>query len=553
MAFTLTSAAYSGRYMQLSLTQTKNVEANTSTISWTLIVTGGSSNYYSTGPTTVTVNGQQVYYCARKSHTTCKFPAAKGSVSGSLTVAHNDDGSCTVPVSLATAIYDSDVATVSGSWTLDTIPRASTIGATAANIGEVSTVSVVRQSTGYSHSIAYRFGSLSGYLTAGGGVSAQEVKFTNTGVPFEIPTDFYAQIPNSPTGTCTLTCRTYSGSTQIGSAQSCSFTVTASQSECAPEVSGTVVDCNEATLALTGDEAVLVRYMSDALCTITAQTKNGAGSITSRQVNGTAVAGSSAVLSGVETGTITFTATDSRGYPGSCPVTPTMIPYVRLTNNAAIRRTDPTSGNAELTVKGQSYAGTFGAVDNYRRLSYSINGAEAVEVDLPMDQTDYELVISLEGLDYQQSHSITVTVSDALDAVEKTVTLGKGVPVFDWGENDFMFHVPVTFGGGISGPVSGAYIRSVRLSASKVITVQSKLTAFSSDSTTRQGIFLFGNDNGALIYGVVGLRGWGTGEWSGAGDVQVEGTTDGQFQITLPYLAYDFFTLISPEPFSIIT
>ena len=52
--------------------------------------------------------------------------------------------------------------------------------------------------------------------------------------------------------------------------------------------------------------------------------------------------------------------------------------------------------------------------------------------------------MQIAGLDYKTKHKITVTVSDKLDAVSKTVTVLPGIPVFDWGENDFAFNVPVT-------------------------------------------------------------------------------------------------------------
>ena len=75
--FTLQSAAYNGRYLLLECVQNPNVAGNYSDIAWTLTVTGGSSNYYSTGPTEVKIAGTQVYSCPRKAYTSKTFPAAK--------------------------------------------------------------------------------------------------------------------------------------------------------------------------------------------------------------------------------------------------------------------------------------------------------------------------------------------------------------------------------------------------------------------------------------------------------------------------------------------
>ena len=119
--------SYDGRRLRLYLTSTINIANNTSTIKWTLYSEGGNSNYYSTGPTTVTINGTRVYYKDRVAYSSQTFPAAKGNVSGTITVSHNSDGKKSVSVSLATAIYTSTVTTNNGTFTLDNIPRQATI------------------------------------------------------------------------------------------------------------------------------------------------------------------------------------------------------------------------------------------------------------------------------------------------------------------------------------------------------------------------------------------------------------------------------------------
>ena len=120
---TWTSASYEGRYLQLTITESVNTIANTSTLNWTLTSTGGSVNYYTVGPTTVTINGTQVYYKARTAWDTKAFPAAKGSTSGSITVAHNSDGKKTITVGFSTRVYYSGVKEHGGSMTLTNIDR----------------------------------------------------------------------------------------------------------------------------------------------------------------------------------------------------------------------------------------------------------------------------------------------------------------------------------------------------------------------------------------------------------------------------------------------
>lgn len=121
---TFRSNSYEGRYLQLDIDETINTINNTSTLKWTLTSAGGAVKYYTTGPTTVTINGTQVYYKPRMLWDSEVFPVAKGSVSGSLTVTHNADGSKSVAVGFSTAIFTSSVTEHGGTMPLTKIDRA---------------------------------------------------------------------------------------------------------------------------------------------------------------------------------------------------------------------------------------------------------------------------------------------------------------------------------------------------------------------------------------------------------------------------------------------
>ena len=465
-----------------------------------------------------------------------------GSFSGN--IPHNSDGTRQVSFAGSFTTLSAYISggNLSAAVTLPTIPRASSISARDAIITGSTPVTVSRYAGGFTHSIRWQFGSASGYLAADGAMVSTEEIFPQTQLALVIPESFYAQIPGSPTGVCTLTCTTYSGSTRIGSS-SCQFTVRADEILCAPQVSGSVEDCNPETLALTGNRYVLVSGRSDALCTITAEAKNSA-SITEKTVAGTPVTDDSRTVEKIETGTVTFAATDSRGYPGQYQVTLPLIPYVRLTCDASVKRTDPTSGNAVLTLSGKCFKGDFGAAENALTLTCRV-GEQTLTVtpEVGIDNS-YYTTVSLSDLDYTQTHRLTVTAADALDTVTKTLTVQKGQPVFDWGEADFQFHVPVT--GDFFGTFQGVHIRTVRLSANDTVTVQSGMTA------ARQSVFLFGSANGRPVSGLAVLHTDGTGGWDGTEGVTVTGLGGSQFAITVPTKAYDWFTLLSAEPFTIV-
>lgn len=213
--FSLTSSSsYNGRTMTLYCEQIKNVETNKSTIKWTLTTTGGKSSYYSTGPTTVKINGTQVYYCARKSHSSEAFPAAKGSVSGTIVVDHDTYGDASISVSLSTAIYHGELKTNSGTWSLDNIPRASQPSCITwpnttedvGNIGSTIAIHMNRVSSSFTHTVECYWGSKTYYIASG---------VTNN-VLWQLPMDMCEEIKTSFDGWGYFRVTTWNGETNIG-------------------------------------------------------------------------------------------------------------------------------------------------------------------------------------------------------------------------------------------------------------------------------------------------------------------------------------------------
>lgn len=132
---TFTSNMYNGRYLQLSVAETVNVSANTSTLTWTLTSAGGASTYYTIEETTVKINGTQVYYKARTAWDSYVFPAAKGSVSGSIEIPHNSDGTKSVDIVFLTSVYNYGAVDYGGAMALTAIDRTTpTVSCSVSNI-----------------------------------------------------------------------------------------------------------------------------------------------------------------------------------------------------------------------------------------------------------------------------------------------------------------------------------------------------------------------------------------------------------------------------------
>lgn len=242
----------------------------------------------------------------------------------SKTVTHNADGTKTISLK---GFFDSlgltsklDDLTVSGNVTLKTIPRASSFSLSASTVtaGSTSmTVNIDRASGSFTHTVQWKLGSHT-KSTTGVGTSAS----------YTIPESWLDAIPNSTSGTGTVTVTTYNGSTKIGSASK-SFTVKAA-SDVVPSFTGitfTRVDGKVPT-----DWGIYVRTKSKVTVKITGAAGVYGSTIKSYSISGGGYSGTAASLTTGflnTAGTVTFTAkiTDSRGRTATKTASITVTDY----------------------------------------------------------------------------------------------------------------------------------------------------------------------------------------------------------------------------------
>lgn len=336
-------------------------------------------------------------------------------------------------------------------------PLASEVGATDANIESSSSITIMPFNSSYVHTLKYTFGSLTGTI----------VRKTNlTSYSWKIPTSFYNQIPDSPSGKCVIICETYDSGTMLGTS-SCEINIIASEALCSPSVTGTVIDTNENTKSLTGDSSVIVRYLSNVSCAISATAKNGS-KIVSMKINNNSVSSESPTYSytAVDITRFSFTAVDSRGYATEYILTPTVVQYIKLTINPILSRPSMTSNEAMLSFNGNFYNGSFGLYANALQVQYryKLSSDATYGSWITIDSSNYIIGSSNyyskgsiqlldnngagSGFEYQQAYDFQIRVIDGANGTllsSKTVSdvLKRGEPVFDWGESDFNFNVDV--------------------------------------------------------------------------------------------------------------
>ena len=430
----------------------QSITNNTSVVGWhlQLVTTGGSISSSASKSWNVTVNGSN--YSG-----TCTLGVGTNSTktlaSGSTTIAHNADGTKSFSFSFSQQfdISYSGVGWIgtksgSGSGTLSTIPRTSSVSSTNANIGENITISINRASSSFTHTLTYAFCNLTGTIAT---------KTSSTSVSWTLPTSFYAQIPNTKSSWGRIICDTYSGSTKIGSSE-CRFDVYVKESTNKPSISATVVDINSTTKALTGDENKLIKYYSTAGFTANATAKNSSTIHNINVIyNGNPfyeeASSWTSQFSNCIDNNFRFTATDSRGFYTTVTVTKTMVNYVKLTC-AMANNTPNAQGEMIVTATGNYFNGSFGETANTLTVQYRYKtqgGSYGSWTDLTasLSGNTYTATKAITGLDYQTTYIFQCRATDKLATVNTNEISVKSTPIFDWSRTDFNFNVDVKYTG----------------------------------------------------------------------------------------------------------
>ena len=427
----------------------QSVSNNSTTINWVLEEV--QANGYissSTGKSwSVSVNGNNY---SGSNTVGISSNTTRTLASGSTTIPHNADGTKSFSYSFSQQFditYDGvwvGTKSGSGSGTLNSIARASTGSSTNANIGSAITISISRASSSFTHTLRYSFHNLNGTIANGVGTSYS----------WTLPTSFYGQIPNAKSSWGTIFIDTYHGSTLIGTT-SCTFNAYVANSN--PTLNPSVYDSNSTTTALTGDNSKFVKYYSNASFNVGASGVNSASISSTRVTCGSkSSTSSSGTLNSVESGKFVFTATDSRGFSTSKTVNKTLINYVKPTCNLSTSLT--ADGVLMIRVSGNYFNGSFGKANNSLQVAYRYgmkNGSYGGWIYLTptFNGNSYSVSATVDNLDYEKEYMVQAWCGDVFytngtnNGVYSQEKPAFSKPIFDWGESDFNFNVPVYVNG----------------------------------------------------------------------------------------------------------
>lgn len=554
----LESQKYNGRYMYLSCTQEQDIANNRSIINWTLTVTGGSSNYYSTGPTIVKINNEVVYDCEEVVWTKKVFPAAKGSISSEsegyspVYVPHNNDGTQKITISIDTDIATDVPETKSAEWELDKITRQALIKKESVsdwNDEENPAFEFTPAGAG-TVDVWLELNQTDTHL-------CERNEIVNTGAyTWDLTEDEKNQLRAACTGnSCPvrIVLCTNINEEQYEDYVDRTFSII----NAIPTLNPTVVDANEKTIGLTGDADVLVRYFSDAAISFVANALKGATIEKATVTNGSQYLEEDGTIRGVESGAFLFAVTDSRGNIATKTIEKQVIDYTKT--SCVIGSNVPNAdGDYTFSASGNFFNGSFGAEEANLDVCFRYKEADGEWIGgdndgwLAMtitrrDGNSYSAEINIQNLDYRKTYIFQAKAADQLTSYLTNTKTVKTMPVFDWSEKDFNFNVPVS-----APSVNGVYLGIAKTNGSNSFTVKTAFDLFNGDGENRQSILIFGNSNDLLVSGVVGVNNAGQTSWSGTDGVTVSAGSDGQITIQVPNESQDIFTLISAKPFEII-
>lgn len=349
-------------------------------------------------------------------------------------IQHNNDGSKSVDWNWSITTGTSVLGTLrdSGTKKLTTIPRASDITATNADIGSSSIIVINKKNDSFTTTLKYKFATQTVYTTI-------VEKTGEKTYGWQIPTSFYSLIPNAQYGSCSIEAITYNGDTQIGDPKYVDINIFANETLCKPAISNTsIIDTNTKSIVLTGDNTKFIKYVSTPKLTWNASAKNGA-TLKSQTINNVST------TSPYQTNwadSFKLDVTDSRNYTSTYNyVLSNVVNYFYPQITASGKRKTSTSSNIILNLNGKFFNGYFSEnIKNTAIFKCEYKKKEdnewttivlepTINEDGSFSLKDFDLG---EICNYQDNWQFSITITDKITSQSSNFPIIKGDPIYYW-------------------------------------------------------------------------------------------------------------------------
>lgn len=409
----------------------QSIANNTTTISWSLVLTTDAYGRISSTAEkswSVTVNGNNY---SGKNTVGVGNNSSKTLASGSTTITHGSDGTKSFNYSFSQyfgiTFSGSSIGTISGSGsgTLNTIPRKSSMSASNGTLGTAQTLTVSRKSTSFTHTITYKCGSTSGTVCT---------KSNNTSISWTPPLSLANQNTTGTSVSITFTITTYSGNTNVGSnTKGISCSIPASVK---PTCTLTITD----PTGHSDTYGSFVKGLSKFKVVVTPTTSYGSPIATYKTTANSSTYTAASFTTGLITksGTLTIltTVTDKRGRTGTASVSKSVINYnAPVINKLTVNRCNE-DGNI-INDQGEyvkvTFSSTISGLDNKNTATYVLkykkhSEGQFTEVGLDEYTNNYSVTNGyyVFPADTSSSYNIEFSVSDKHNTTHKTTTASTG-------------------------------------------------------------------------------------------------------------------------------
>ena len=392
----------------------QSVANNTSTVSWNMQLISDSYGRISSTASkdwSVTVNGTKY---SGTNTVGIANSTTKTLASGTTTIAHASDGTKTFSYSFSQqfsiTFSGESIGTKSGSGsgTLTTIPRKSTLSVGNGVLGVAQTLSVTRQSTSFTHTIVATCGSASTTIVS---------KSTSTSISFTPPESWASQNTTGTSVSVKYTITTYNGSTSIGSN---SYTKTCSiPSGEKPTVSMTVEDAN-------GHEETYGAYIQGMSKFKVILTAAGSSGSTIKSYKTTANGGTyttSSFTTGVITtsGTLSIatTVTDSRSRTATANKSVTVLAYAapKISAFSVARCNQDGTANSDGSYMKVTFSSSVTSLNNKNKATYTLKYKKST------DSAYTSVTLSNYANNYAVSNGTYIFAADPASSYNVNLTL----------------------------------------------------------------------------------------------------------------------------------
>lgn len=323
-------------------------------------------------------------------------------------------------------------------------------------VGQSSTYTISPMSNTYTHSLKISFKNHTYYVGENGELTNTEYIFAGSTINVECPTSFYDFFTTASDSSGSVTLKTYNGETQVGQETTGSLTVAAG-SACAPRItSSSITDINNTTVALTGNNRVLIPYYSHARINITfraSATADTGTTILEKRIDNVIFDGNYYDPPNIKQ-YYEVQVTNSRRITTHATLnSASVLNYTKVAiNTANPYRTSPTANNMRISFTGTYWNSNFGAANNTLSVQWSVRekgsstytfggtftqGTDYTITNNTFSGSNIQLTCPLTGgWKYNKAYDFLIEATDELGTYPYYKSVNKGEPIYYWYEDN---------------------------------------------------------------------------------------------------------------------